>query len=166
MVGSGPQGGIPLPHGSAEEAVHLVIMHHGKFSSADRAAYRKYKSEEHIVVQSVFVFYSLCKNIVRTVKNKTIKINSPRGHCSVVYGYQYQIGLVQYFFAVLNQLLDVTVSHDNGLRYSKGIPFVVLWPVSGFLKLFVESEGNTLRCPVMVGSLGSLAMHHEQSENT
>ena len=117
-------------------------------------------------VQSVFVFCLLCKNIVRTVNNKTIKINSPRGHCSVVYGYQYQIGLVQYFFAVLNQLLDVTVSHDNGLRYSKGIPFVVLWPVSGFLKLFVESEGNTLRCPVMVGSLGSLAMHHEQSENT
>ena len=92
-------------------------------------------------------------------------MNSPAGHCGGVDGDQYQVTLVHELSGVLQQLPYVKVSHCNGLGNGKGPPLVVVWPIPDFLVLLQKLKSNTLRDSVVVSSVSSLTMDHEQSAN-
>lgn len=76
--------------------------------------------------------------------NTLININLPGGHSGVVDVYQHQVTVVHDFSAVLNQLLDVRVSHDNSLRDGKCPAPTVLWPIPGLGELHVQFQSHTL----------------------
>ena len=69
-------------------------------------------------------------------------MNSPGGHCGGVNVHQYQVTPVHDLCSP--QLAAWCESTPWRWRYDKCPPFVVLWPISGFLVLFIELESNTL----------------------